>query len=78
MNKQRSIAECREQIQEDLRCFLDGMREDLLDQICDIVVENFKSLTDKLGDTESYGLTDANTNQLSEVSRRPLTSETIK
>ena len=41
-----SKEECREQIQEDLMCFLNGMEDDVLDRVCYIVVENFKKLED--------------------------------
>ena len=41
MNKE----ECREQIQEDLMTFLDGMDQEILDQVCQIVVDNFRNLT---------------------------------
>ena len=37
--------ECREQIQEDLMTFLDGMDQEILDQVCQIVVDNFRNLT---------------------------------
>tara|TARA_A100001037_G_scaffold292370_1_gene307609 strand:- start:402 stop:548 length:147 start_codon:yes stop_codon:yes gene_type:complete len=41
MNKEK----CREQIQEDLMTFLDGMDQKILDQVCQIVVDNFRNLT---------------------------------
>ena len=48
MNKE----ECKEQIQQDLMCVLDGMGDDVLDRVCEIVVENFAKLdtvdTDRL------------------------------
>ena len=40
MNKEK----CREQIQEDLMTFLDGMDQKILDQVCQIVVDNFRNL----------------------------------
>ena len=40
MNKE----ECKEQIQQDLMCFLDGMGDDVLDRVCEIVVENFAKM----------------------------------
>lgn len=39
-----AILSCREQIQEDLRCLLDGQDEGLIDQACQIVVDRFKVL----------------------------------
>ena len=42
MNKE----ECREQIQEDIVTFLDGMDDGIIGHLCDIVVENFKKLED--------------------------------
>ena len=40
----KALVACREQIQEDLMCFLDGMEDDVLDRVCDIVGENFAKL----------------------------------
>jgi hypothetical protein len=44
MNKE----ECREQIQEDLRCYFGAwelpLPDDTMDSICQIVVDNFKKL----------------------------------
>ena len=42
MAKQKSREEIKEQIQQDLMCFLDGMGDDVLDRVCEIVIENFK------------------------------------
>ena len=48
MEGPQNIAECKEQIQQDLMCFLDGMEDDVLDRVCEIVIRNFKSLEQKL------------------------------
>ena len=48
MGQSQNIAECKEQLQEDLMCFLDGMEDDVLDRVCKIVIRNFKSLEQKL------------------------------
>ena len=42
MEGPKNIAECKEQIQQDLMCFLDGLGDDVLDRVCEIVIENFK------------------------------------
>lgn len=39
------IEEVKEQIQEDLRCLLDGMDENAIDMACQIIVDNFKKLS---------------------------------
>ncbi len=39
-----SKIECREQIQEDISTFLDGMDDGIIGHLCDIVVENFAKL----------------------------------
>lgn len=36
--------ECREQLQEDIITFLDGMDDGIIGHLCDIVVENFAKL----------------------------------
>ena len=44
--------ECREQLQEDIITFLDGMDDGIIGHLCDIVIENFAKLdtvdTDRL------------------------------
>ena len=42
MAKQKSREEIKEQIQEDIITFLDGMDEGIIGHLCDIVIENFK------------------------------------
>lgn len=39
-----ALVKAREQTQEDLRTFLDGMPHDSLDRVCQIVVDNFAPL----------------------------------
>ena len=40
--------QCREQLQEDIITFLDGMDDGIIGHLCDIVIENFAKLdTDK-------------------------------
>ena len=43
MAKEKSREEIKEQIQQDLMCFLDGLGDDVLDRVCEIVIENFNS-----------------------------------
>jgi len=43
----KAILEVREQIQEDLLCFFDGMPDEVQRQFCDIVVRNINKLLDK-------------------------------
>jgi hypothetical protein len=38
----------REQIQEDIRCLLDGIDEEILDNACQIIVDQFEILIQKL------------------------------
>jgi len=50
--KQQDIIEAREQMQEDLICFIDSYGfishpEFIKDNACDIIVENFNDLIDK-------------------------------
>jgi hypothetical protein len=50
--KQQDIIEAREQMQEDLICFIDSFGfishpEFIKDNACDIIVENFNDLIDK-------------------------------
>ena len=40
----KGAVECREQIQEDIATFLDGMDDGIIGHLCDIVVENFAKL----------------------------------
>ncbi len=40
----KAVVECREQIQEDIATFLDGMDDGIIGHLCDIVVENFAKL----------------------------------
>ena len=40
----RLVMEVREQIQEDLMCYLDERDTHMKDRVCDIVVENFNKL----------------------------------
>lgn len=47
-----TVAECQEQIQQDLLCLLDGLDQAILDQVCQIVVDNMKKMT--LEDDEAY------------------------
>ncbi len=42
MAKQKSREEIKEQIQEDIITFLDGMDEGIIGHLCDIVIENFQ------------------------------------
>ena len=39
-----NIEECKEQIQEDIITFLDGMNDGIIGHLCDIVIENFDKL----------------------------------
>lgn len=48
MDGQQNIKECKEQIQHDLLSFLDGLEDDVLKHVCEIVLKNFKSLEHKL------------------------------
>lgn len=41
------ILDCREQIQEDLRCLLEGQDTELVDKACQIVVDRFKEIESK-------------------------------
>ena len=42
MSKQKSREEIKEQIQDDIITFLDGMDEGISGHLCDIVIENFQ------------------------------------
>ena len=44
MEGPKNIAEGKEQIQQDLMCFLDGMEDDVLDRVCEIITKNFESV----------------------------------
>tara|TARA_B100000029_G_C17074936_1_gene778312 strand:- start:283 stop:441 length:159 start_codon:yes stop_codon:yes gene_type:complete len=48
MKGPQNIAECKEQIQQDLLSFLDGLGDDVLEHVCEIVIKNFKTLEQKL------------------------------
>jgi len=39
-----SIEELKEQIQQDLLTYLDGMDEEILTQVCQIIVDNFNKI----------------------------------
>tara|TARA_Y100000114_G_scaffold20372_1_gene16321 strand:- start:4495 stop:4629 length:135 start_codon:yes stop_codon:yes gene_type:complete len=39
-----NIEECKQQIQEDIITFLDGMNDGIIGHLCDIVIENFDKL----------------------------------
>ena len=39
-----NIEECKEQIQEDIITFLDGMNDGIIGHLCDIVIETFDKL----------------------------------
>lgn len=43
------ILDCREQIQEDLRCLFDGHDTELVDKACQIVVDRFKEIISHRG-----------------------------
>jgi len=43
-----TLIEQRELIQDDLLCILDGLGNKILDDICNIIVERFQILIDKL------------------------------
>lgn len=47
MITKQDLLNCREQVQQDLLCFLDGMTDDILDGICQIVVDRFNELISK-------------------------------
>jgi hypothetical protein len=47
MVTKQELIEKREQIQEDLRATLDGMPEEAIDQVCQVVVNNFKPLIER-------------------------------
>jgi hypothetical protein len=47
MVTQKDLLEKREQIQQDLLCFLDGMDNEVLDKVCDVIVEHFQTLLSK-------------------------------
>ena len=42
-----TLAEIKEQLQEDLLCRLDGLDSETLDDVCDIVVQNLNCLAEK-------------------------------
>ena len=44
MITKEALMSLREQIQEDLLTFLDGMDNEILDGICEIIVKNFTNL----------------------------------
>lgn len=46
---QQDLLNQRESIQQDLLTLLDGLDQDILDNACDIVVDRFRILIDKLG-----------------------------
>ena len=43
----KELIEVREQIQEDLMTYLDGMDEEIIDNVCQIIVDNFNKLQTK-------------------------------
>jgi hypothetical protein len=44
MDNQKLIREAQEQIQEDIMTYLDGFNDDIIDALCQIVVDNFAKL----------------------------------
>jgi len=48
MLTERDIAQQREQIQDDLLCILDGIDQQILDDVCEVIVDRLNILRDKL------------------------------
>lgn len=47
MLTKQDIAEQREQAQEDIRCILDGLDDDIVDNVCQVIVDRMNILRDK-------------------------------
>ena len=55
----QDLADQRELIQDDLMCILDGLDQQVLDRVCQVIIDRIKILEDKLeeftcNDVESY------------------------
>lgn len=50
----QDILECQEQTQQDLIAFLDGLPQETLDHVCQIVVDNMKKMKDKCPNEKDY------------------------
>lgn len=46
----KDLDEQREQIQEDIMCILDGIDDETMDHICQVIVDRFKILTGKFNE----------------------------
>ena len=44
----KTLADLREQIQEDIITYLDGMDDEIIDDLCQVVVERFNEYTNEL------------------------------